>query len=632
MIKVEQNSLFFIYFKVNHPSEKDNNSFKISDESILGDFMGIPIYQTGDRNITAKDVLEPMVKGGVIPATEAEQLFKLWIKSKEHPLTLVSELKIVDRRSNDKIMTQDDILSFLALHWKTTSCRVDPLKVSLEVVGSLIPLAYAERLGIVPIELSHNKVVILTSEPFALSWVDEIKLQLKKEIEIRIGAPNQIKHLLNEFFVVQKAFRSISREQGQAGTDKMRLLKQGKLGELDNLIEKSRGRGLSAQDSNVAKIVDWLINFAVLERASDIHLEPKKGLGQVRFRVDGDLRTVYRLDHDALTMVIARFKILGEMKLDEKRKPQDGGIKRRLDNGKQVEMRLSTLPTTFGEKMVVRIFDKNVAGNDLSFIGFAPEDLKLWEALINEPQGLILVTGPTGSGKTTTLYTTLNKVATPDVNVCTAEDPVEMEVDTFNQVQVNTQIGLTFAECIRSFLRQDPDIIMVGEIRDLETGEMAIQSSLTGHLVFSTLHTNGALATIQRLVDLGLPTFLINSSLTGILAQRLVKRLCNHCKRPVDSSPDKWATLLDGEELPMPSKFYEPVGCEECKNTGFSGRLCVYELVKMNDQIKKVIHSDIQISDLREKTRGMYHSIRVNGARKVANGETSLEEVLKVVY
>lgn len=615
-----------------HLSEKDYISFKNSDKSISGDSVGLPLYQTGDRNLNAKDILEPLVKGGFLPLPEAEAILKLWLKSKDHPLTLASELKLPDRRNPEKNMTSDDILGFLALHWKTTYFRVDPMKVALEVVGSLIPLAYAERLGIVPIELSNNKVVILTSEPFALSWVEDIKPQLKKEIEIRIGSPLQIKHLLNEIFVVQKAFKSISRDQGQAGSDKMRLLKQGKLGELDSLIEKSRGRTMNAQDGNVAKIVDWLINFATIERASDIHLEPKKGLGQVRFRVDGDLRTVYRLDHEALTMVIARFKILGDMKLDEKRKPQDGGIKRRLDNGKQVEMRLSTLPTNFGEKMVVRIFDKNVAGKDLSFIGFAPEDLKTWESLINEPQGLILVTGPTGSGKTTTLYTTLNKVATPDVNVCTAEDPVEMEVDAFNQVQVNAQIGLNFAECIRSFLRQDPDIIMVGEIRDLETGEMAIQSSLTGHLVFSTLHTNGALATIQRLVDLGLPTFLINSSLTGILAQRLVKKLCSHCKKPVDTSHDKWAALLDGEDLPMPKQVFEPVGCEECKNTGFVGRLCVYELVKMDDKIKKVITADVEISELREKTRGLYRSIRVNGARKVASGETSLEEVMKVVY
>jgi general secretion pathway protein E len=593
--------------------------------------MGLPIYQTEDRQISAKDILEPLVKSGLMLAVEAERLFKLWSKSKEHPLNLVTELVIHDRRSS-KQMTVDDILTFYATLWRMNYQRVDPMKVSLEVVGSLIPLAYAERLMIVPIELSETEVVILTSEPYALSWIDEVRNQIKKDIVIRLASPKQIRHLLNEFFVVQKAFKQMSQDQGQQGADKIRLLRKGKISELDSLVEKSRTRTLSAQDGNVAKIVDWLINYATSERASDIHLEPKKGLGQVRFRVDGDLRTVYRLDHDALTMVIARFKILADMKLDEKRKPQDGGIKRDLGNGKQVEMRLSTLPTNFGEKLVIRIFDKSVAGKDLNFIGFAPEDLKIWEELINEPQGLILVTGPTGSGKTTTLYTTLNKVATPEVNVCTAEDPIEMEVDNFNQVQVNSQIGLNFAECIRSFLRQDPDIIMVGEIRDFETGEMAIQSSLTGHLVFSTLHTNGALATIQRLVDLGLPTFLINSSLTGILAQRLVKRLCLHCKKAVPVDANRWAALLDGEELPMPSQVFEPVGCEECKQTGFSGRLCVYELVKMDDKIKKVIHSDVEISELREKTRGKYRSIRVNGARKVASGDTSLDEVLKVVY
>ena len=593
--------------------------------------MGAPIYQTGDRNLVSRDIIDPLIKGQFISLEEGERLLKTWSKSKEHPLSLISELRLKDH-STQKLMTGDDVLSFLAKHWGTHYLRVDPLKVSLEVVGSLIPLAYAERLMIVPIELSQTKVVILTSEPFALSWVDEIKAQLRKEIDIRIGSPQQIKHLLNEIFVVQKAFKGMAREQGKSGSEKMRLLRQGKIGELDSLIEKSRGRVLNAQDGFIGKIVDWLINYATNERASDIHLEPKKGLGQVRFRVDGDLRVVYRMDHEALMMVIARFKILGDMKLDEKRKPQDGGIKRQLEGGKQVEMRLSTLPTNFGEKMVVRLFDKNVAGQDLSFIGFDQEDLQVWEKLINEPQGLILVTGPTGSGKTTTLYTSLNKVATPDVNVCTAEDPIEMESDSFNQVQVNPAIGLNFAECIRSFLRQDPDIIMVGEIRDFETGEMAIQSSLTGHLVFSTLHTNGALATIQRLVDLGLPTFLINSSLSGILAQRLVKRLCPHCKLAVPADKDKWKALLDGEEYPMPKFIYESVGCEECKNTGFAGRLCVYELVKMNDDIKKIIHSDVDITELREKTRGKYRSIRVNGARKIALGETSLDEVLKIVY
>lgn len=590
------------------------------------------LHTSSDRSLTLRDVLSPLVKTNLVPAAEAERWLKLWARSTEHPLSLLADATINDKQALGKKVTFDELASIVAKSLGLEYMRVDPTKVNLEVVGTLIPHAYAERLGICAVEMDDERVVVVTAEPLERGWVDEIGAQTRRRVELRLGSPRQILHLLNEIFVVQKAFKAVAREQGKAGSDRLRLLRQGKTGELDQLLEKSRGRSLTAQDNHVAKIVDWLLNFALIERASDIHIEPKKGLGQVRFRIDGDLRTVYRLDHDALLMIISRFKILGDMKLDEKRKPQDGGIKRTMENGKSVEMRLSTMPTSHGEKLVVRIFDKNVAGQDLSFIGFLPEDLATWEEMIHSPQGLILVTGPTGSGKTTTLYTTLNKVATPDVNVCTAEDPVEMEVDSFNQVQVNPAIGLTFAECIRSFLRQDPDIIMVGEIRDLDTGEMAIQSSLTGHLVFSTLHTNGALATIQRLVDLGLQTFLINSSLLGILAQRLVRRLCPHCKEEVPTDKHKWETLLDGEELEMPATVHEAKGCEECKHTGYLGRMCVYELVKFDDKIKKQIHQKIEVAELREKTRGMFASIRSNGARKVIQGDTTLDEVLKIAY
>ena len=557
---------------------------------------------------------------------------KTWSKSVEHPLNLLLAINIPNKQVEGKFYSQDEIMQVLSKAFRLSYQKVDVFKLALETVGSIIPHAYAERLKIVPIEVDAEKVVILTSQPFALSWIEEIYPQIKKHIEVRLGLPKQIQHLLNEIFVIQKAFRALAKEEGQKGSEKLRLLKQGKIDELDAMIEKSKIRKMGVQDGYITKIADWLINYASNERASDIHLEPKKGMAQVRFRIDGDLRTVYRLDPDALLMIISRIKILADLKLDEKRKPQDGGFKRTLESGRQVEMRVSTLPTTYGEKVVIRIFDKNVAGQDLSFIGFEENDLKTWIDLISQPQGLILVTGPTGSGKTTTLYTTLNKVATPDVNVCTAEDPIEMEVDTFNQVQVNPQIGMGFADCIRAFLRQDPDIIMVGEIRDIETGEMAIQSSLTGHLVFSTLHTNGALATIQRLIDLGLPSFLINSSLTGILAQRLVKKLCPHCKVPVPTDASKWKAMLDGEDLPMPETVYEPKGCDDCKQTGFIGRSCVYELVRMDDSIKKIIHEKVDISELREKTRGLYKSIRVSGGRKVISGETSLDEVIKVVY
>lgn len=600
-------------------------------KEMKGSSMGLPATNAIDHTLTAMDVLDPLVKASIITKQEAERYLQLWGNSKKNPLSLVETLSVPDRRMHGKIIAKDILLSVIANGFGIQYQRIDLLKLSLDVVGSILPYAYIDRLNIVPIHIDEEKVIFLTAEPFVLSWVDEVKRQVKKKIVIQLSTPAQIKHIINEIYVVQKAFKSVSKEQGQAGAEKLRLLKQGKVRELDELIDKSKNNKIGGE-GNVAKIVDWMINFALMERASDIHLEPKRGLGHIRFRIDGDLRTVYRLEPEALLMVISRFKILADMKLDEKRKPLDGGLKRTLDNGKQVEMRLSTVPTPYGEKLVIRIFDKQVASKDLSFIGFTETDLKIWDDLIHQPHGLILVTGPTGSGKTTTLYTTLNKVATPEVNVCTAEDPIEMEVDTFNQVQVNTSIGLTFAECIRAFLRQDPDIIMVGEIRDFETGEMAIQSSLTGHLVFSTLHTNGALATIQRLIDLGLPTFLINSSLSGILAQRLVKKLCSHCKTQVPADKNKWETLLDGEKVPMPEFYYAPVGCDECKNTGYSGRICVYELVKLDERFKKIIHSNVEFSELREKTRGLFTSIRGNGARKIIEGETSIDEVLMVIY
>ncbi len=594
--------------------------------------MELQNYAVQEKKLSIFDLIEVLVQLNLINDVDQQKLKLLSEKSREHALNLVGKLSIPDRRRPGKTLAHDDIMALLAKHWGLEYIRVDPLKIQLEVVATILPLPYIKRLNIVPVEVTKDKVVILTSEPFCLAWMDEVRAQVKRDIEIRINAPVQISHLLNEIFVVQKAFKGIAQEQGLAGVERLRLLRQGKLEELDRLIERNKGKKLANPDGFVSNIVDWLLNYAAIERASDIHLEPKRGMGLIRFRVDGDLRTVYRLDPDAMQMVVTRFKILGEMKIDDKRKPQDGSIKREIESGRSVEMRLSTLPTNYGEKLVIRIFDKSVAAADLEFIGFSAEDKLLWSDLINQPQGLILVTGPTGSGKTTTLYTTLSLVATPDVNICTAEDPVEMELDPLNQVQVNPQIGLTFAECIRSFLRQDPDIIMVGEIRDLETGEMAIQSSLTGHLVFSTLHTNGALATIQRLVDIGLPTYLLNSSITGILAQRLVKKLCPSCKELTTSDPDKWASLVDGEKIIPPETYFRAVGCEECKDTGYRGRLCIYELVKFDDKIKKVIHPKIEIAELREKTRGMFTSIRANGARKVIEGETTIEEILRVVY
>lgn len=576
-----------------------------------------------------QEVVELMFKNKLIDEIMAQRILREKRFSTEHPLSNIATYQILDRRNQNKPMSLEHLTQWYAYQLNLPYVRIDPMKINFESVINIISHAYATRLQILPFKVDKDKIFVATCEPTHLEWINEIESSQKKKVEIHVASPQQINLLLEEIYIVQKAFKKID---NKPSNDERNLLKKGDIAELDDLLELSRHKNFGNNDDSIVQIVDWLLNFADKERASDIHLEPKKGLGHVRFRVDGKLRTVYKLHPDAMLMMIARLKILGDLKLDEKRKPQDGQIKYFLKGGKKIEMRLSTIPCQFGEKLVIRIFDKKVAGMDLDFIGFNESDQKLWEEMIHETHGLILVTGPTGSGKTTTLYTSLNRIATPDVNVCTVEDPIEMTVDNFNQVQVNPQINLDFATCVRAFLRQDPDVIMVGEIRDQETGEIAIQSSLTGHLVFSTVHTNGALPTIQRLLDLGIQPYLLNSSLLGILAQRLVRKLCPHCKEKVPTPTDTWQSLVDGNKIKMPEFVYKSVGCDECKNTGFSGRFCIYELVRMNDSIRKAIRPNVEATELKEKTRGAFTPIRVNAANKVIEGETSIEEVLKVVY
>ncbi|PIP92529.1 MAG: type II secretion system protein E [Bdellovibrio sp. CG12_big_fil_rev_8_21_14_0_65_39_13] len=583
--------------------------------------------------LTLKEVLGYMVNDSLIDEVSAQKIFTENKINRNHPLSIISQHGVPDRRRAGRMISIDELTEFLANKIEIPYIKIDSMSMNIESIVKVIPYAYASRLQILPIFVDETSVVFASAQPRDHSWVDEIKNIIKKDIIIKFASPTQIKLVLDEIFVVQKTLSSMQGATiAERSKHEQKLLRDGKIEDLDKLIEIGKQKRWGDQDSSVVKIVDWLINFAYTERASDIHMEPKKGMGQIRFRVDGKLKVVYKIDPEAMLSVISRIKILSEMKLDEKRKPQDGRIKRFLDNGKKIEMRVSSVPTYHGEKIVMRIFDQTVAGQNLDFIGFNAPDVEMWNSMIHSSQGLVLVTGPTGSGKTTTLYTSLNIVATEDVNVCSVEDPIEMNIDSINQIQVNPQIGLTFAESIRSFLRQDPDIIMVGEIRDYETAESAIQASLTGHLVFSTVHTNGALATIQRLIDLGLPSFLINSSLKGILAQRLVRRLCPNCKEKIPTPKDKWNILLDGNKLKAPEFIYKPAGCNECKNTGYVGRLCVYELVEFTDDMKKIIHQKIEMSELKEKSRGLFVPFRVNCAQRVIEGETSLEEVLEVAY
>jgi general secretion pathway protein E len=404
----------------------------------------------------------------------------------------------------------------------------------------------------------------------------------------------------------------------------------------EQLVELGQAnKQFDANDAHIVRVVDWLWQYAFEQRASDIHVEPRREMGVVRFRIDGVLHQVYQIPVAVLTAMTSRIKILGRMDVVEKRRPQDGRIKTRTAGGQEVELRLSTLPTAFGEKMVMRIFDPEVLVRDFSELGFSDEDGARWRDMTRQPNGIVLVTGPTGSGKTTTLYSTLKQLATPEVNVCTIEDPIEMIEPAFNQVQVQPAIEMGFAQGVRAFMRQDPDIIMVGEIRDLETAEMAIQAALTGHLVLSTLHTNDAPSAITRLLDLGVPPYLLNSTLLGVMAQRLVRTLCPHCKRSVEAvrAEDErdWAALMAPWKAARPARLFQPVGCLECRMTGYLGRVGLYEILPVSPQMKQAIGPAAELAALRELAyREGMKPLRVAGALKVAAGTTTIDEVVRV--
>jgi general secretion pathway protein E len=405
-----------------------------------------------------------------------------------------------------------------------------------------------------------------------------------------------------------------------------------RIGNFEQLLDLGNNQNPDANDQHIVNIVDWLLQYAFDQRASDIHLEPRRESGRVRFRIDGVLHNIYEFPGQIMTAVVSRIKILGRMNVAEKRKPQDGRLKTRNTRAQEIELRLSTLPTVFGEKLVMRIFDPEVLVRGFNELGLVGADFDKWQKMVKEPNGIILVTGPTGSGKTTTLYSTLKQLATDEVNVCTVEDPIEMVEPSFNQMQVHHGIELGFAEGIRALMRQDPDIIMVGEVRDHDTADMAIQAALTGHLVLSTLHTNDAPSSVTRLLDLGVAPFLITSTVIGVMAQRLIRTLCPHCKVEATCDEAAWLELTQPWKATMPSKISAPKGCLECRDTGYLGRVGLYEIMPMTNDIKRLLNDGAPLTELKTQAyREGLLPLRLAGAQKVAQGLTTIEEVLRIV-
>ncbi|WP_101926161.1 MULTISPECIES: GspE/PulE family protein [Luteimonas] len=540
-----------------------------------------------------------------------------------HPLVLLANLKLPSARRAGSELGLETLTEWLAQASRHPYLRIDPTKIVVADVTDLVSHAYAKRHRILPVEVTPERARIATSEPMALDWLPDIQRLLRREIDLVVANPLDLHRYTMEFFGVTRSIRG-AKDTREAGSEAPTF---------EQLVELGRSGDVNADDHHIVHIVDWLLQYAYEQRASDIHLEPRRDVGRVRFRIDGVLHKVFEMPPPVMTAAVSRIKVLGRMDLAERRRPQDGRIKTRSPGGREVEMRLSTMPTAFGEKVVMRIFDPDTAFKPIEQLGFDPGEASAWNDLVQRPHGIVLVTGPTGSGKTTTLYSTLKKLASDDVNVCTVEDPIEMVSVELNQMQVHNAIDLTFAQGVRTLLRQDPDIIMIGEIRDLDTAQMAVQASLTGHLVLSTLHTNDAPSAITRLLDLGLPHYLIASTLNGVLAQRLVRTLCTHCKQPKPVDPEGWRALIGpGNDLPPPTTACGPVGCLECRNTGYFGRLGIYELMPMTAPLRAMIRADMELAGFSRAAVGTgLRTLRMAGAEKVALGLTTIEEVMTVL-
>ncbi len=575
---------------------------------------------------TLESILDQLVAQEIVEPEKAKMVSSL-VSAQDrknlHPIEIIANRQWTHHSKPELPITLDWLTEWLAEQSGLGRYHFDPLKMDVASCTSVMSYAYASRFNILAVKVTDSEVVMAVTDPWNLEWKDEIDRIVNRPISIVLANPRELKNYLVEFYSVSRAMEGAGNKSSADMPSNIQNLEQ--------LIELGKSGKVDADDQHIVSIVDWLLQYAFSQRASDIHIEPRREQGNVRFRIDGVMHQVYEIPSNITAAVISRIKILGRLDVAEKRKPQDGRIKTLPPEGAEIERRLSSMPTAFGEKLVLRIFDPEVLVKNFAALGLEKKESETWNSMIERPYGIILVTGPTGSGKTTTLYTSLKHLARPEVNVCTIEDPNEQVEGSFNQMQVQHNIGLDFASGVRTLLRQDPDIIMVGEIRDRETAEMAVQAALTGHLVLSTLHTNDAPSAIARLIEIGVPSYLINATLIGVVAQRLVRTLCPNCKQETSFELHEWQALIKPWTTSPPDKIATAEGCLECRQTGFKGRLGIYEMMPISDALKQEITDDFDLLQFRRTAirQGM-KPLNLAGAQKVARGQTTIEEVLKV--
>ena len=531
------------------------------------------------------------------------------------PSEVIASFNLELQGKSGKYLTEDIITEAIATAAKMPYLKIDPLKLNMDVVTAHIPRPFALKNLIVAVAETNGVITIAVADPFNKPIIDELATAHRLKINRVLSSKSDILKILREFYGFRASVIAAEAE-ASSGID---------IGNLEQLFKLKGQHDIEDNDKHVITAVEFLLQYAFDQRASDIHIEPKRDKALIRFRLDGVLQNIHIIPKQLHNPIVSRIKMLSRMDLAEKRRPQDGRIKTNFNN-KDIELRVSTVPVAFGEKVVIRIFDPDILLQDLDSMGFYSREMALYNSFINRPNGIILVTGPTGSGKTTTLYSSLRSLSSPEVNIVTVEDPIEMVMEEFNQIGVQQAIGVGFDTILRNILRQDPDIIMIGEIRDRETAENAVQAALTGHLVLSTLHTNDSVSSIIRLMDLGVPPFLISASVIGIIAQRLVRKICPNCKQERELTLDELQFLKLGDKQHI---VWEGKGCKECRGTGYKGRTGLFEVLDMSDKVKALIKGSVELSDLitAAKEDGL-KTLRQVAIQKMLEGATTYEEVI----
>ncbi len=599
-----------------------------------------------NKPISAKGVCKVLLKRGMISQEQATEILKKkdnvrkklekrQIKeqaSRSPGINISNQVSIIDIIDSLNLQRVDDVpgkldeeilFQTLAEEWGIPYKKIDPLKLDLNIVTTTIPRSFALKHLILPIEIKDGCLTVATSNPFNMETIDDIQRVSQFKVNTVVSSKSDIIRTIDEFFGFKRFIAAAEHELDSPLVD---------LGNLEQYVSLTSADELPSNDQHIVNAVNHLFRYAIDQKASDIHIEPKRELSVVRLRIDGVLHTVYKLPKKVHLAFVSRIKNLSRMDMAEKRRPQDGRIKTDK-GGVEIEIRVSMIPVAFGEKVVMRIMDPDILFQDLSKLGFTPDDYNRFNRFVSMPYGIALVCGPTGSGKSTTLYSTLRNLSTPEINITTVEDPIEMINEDFNQIAVQSSVGVTFSSILRNILRQDPDIIMIGEMRDLETAENAVQAALTGHLVLSTLHTNDAPSAITRLLELGVPNFLIQATLTGIMGQRLLRKICPDCIEPFEMDANELEDMGLYMDKKGPVKLYRGKGCAKCRNTGYRGRTGIYEILPYTESIRQMTVSDCDLGAIREAARdeGMV-TLRENAIKKLLNGETTYQEVLRVTW